>query len=257
LIFRPRRAFGAHIAGLAATGLAIAALAAAAIIVPTPPASAQGLFDFFFKGPRRQGPPPGASSYADPSHPGFSGERERVTAPSGIGGTFCVRLCDGRYFPLQRHSGANPVQLCNSFCPAAETQIFSGSSIDHAAASNGSRYASLRNAFAFRERVVDNCTCNGRDAYGLVTLNVTEDPSLRSGDIVATNEGFVAYSGGGRGGAEFTPIASYPSLPAEWRERLAQTRIAPNNATAIPPEMLRRGAATVREDRGRQVQLDR
>jgi hypothetical protein len=257
LIFRPRRAFGAHIAGLAATGLAIAALAAAAIIVPTPPASAQGLFDFFFKGPRRQGPPPGASSYADPSHPGFSGERERVTAPSGIGGTFCVRLCDGRYFPLQRHSGANPVQLCNSFCPAAETQIFSGSSIDHAAASNGSRYASLRNAFAFRERVVDNCTCNGRDAYGLVTLNVTEDPSLRSGDIVATNEGFVAYNGnGGRRNAEFTPIQSYSGLSPEMRQRLAQTRITPNNATPIPPEAIREGAAAV-DSRGRRVHLDR
>ncbi len=252
LIFRPKRAFGAHV-----LGLAIAALAASAIILPAPTASAQGLFDFFFNGPRRHGPPPSANSYADPSYPGYSGERERVAAPSGIGGTFCVRLCDGRYFPIQRHSGANPAQLCNSFCPAAETQIFSGSSIDHAAASNGSRYASLRNAFAFRERVVDNCTCNGRDAYGLVTLNVAEDPSLRSGDIVATNEGFVAYNGNGRGNAEFTPIQSYSGLSQEMRQRLAQTRIVPNNATPIPPEAIREGAAAVQDSRGRRVQLDR
>lgn len=227
-------------------------------MVPTPPASAQGLFDFFFSGPRRQAPPPSANSYADPGYPGYNGERERVAAPSGIGGTFCVRLCDGRYFPLQRHSGANPTQLCNSFCPAAETQIFSGSGIDYAVASNGNRYASLRNAFAFRERVVDNCTCNGRDAHGLVTLNVTEDPSLRNGDIVATNEGFVAYNGhGGRRNAEFTPIQSYSGLSPEMRQRLAQTRIVPNNATPVSPEAIREGAAAALDSRGRRVQLDR
>jgi hypothetical protein len=252
LIVRPRRAFGAHVAGLV-----IAVLAATVVIVPAPPASAQGVFDFFFRGPRRQGPPPSANSYADPSYPGYSGDRERVAAPSGIGGTFCVRLCDGRYFPIQRHSGASPAQLCNSFCPAAETQIFSGSGIDHAVASNGSRYASLRNAFAFRERVVDNCTCNGRDAHGLVTLSVTDDPSLRSGDIVATNEGFVAYNGtGGRRNAEFTPIQSYSGLSPEMRQRLAHTRITPNNATAVPPEAIREGAAAV-DSRGRRVQLER
>ena len=166
-----------------------------AVVVPSPPASAQGLFDFLFQ--RRPGPPPNASSYADPSYPGF--DRERGSgAPAGLAGTFCVRLCDGRYFPIQRSGGANPAQLCSSFCPAAETRMFSGAGIDHAVATDGTRYASLRTAFAYRERVVDNCTCNGRDPYGLVTLNPIEDTSLRQGDIVATNEGFVAYNGGSR-----------------------------------------------------------
>jgi len=235
----------------------VAAVAATAVIVPAAPASAQGLFDFLFGSPRRPGPPPNARSYADP-YPGFSGDGERRRpAPSGTAGTFCVRLCDGRYFPIQRASGANPAQLCNSFCPAAQTRMFSGAGIDNAVASDGGRYASLRNAFAYRERIVDNCTCNGRDPYGLVTLNATDDPTLRAGDVVATNEGFVAYSGGSRGNAGFTPVASYSGLSAEWRERLAQTRIAPNSATQIPAETLRRGAAAVRDDRGRQVQLDR
>jgi hypothetical protein len=253
LIVRPSRAFGTHI-----VAFALAALTTAAVIIPAPPASAQGLFDFFFKGPRRQGPPPSASSYVDPSYPGYNGERERVSSSSGIGGTFCVRICDGRYFPIQRHSGASPAQLCNSFCPAAETQIFSGSGIEHAVASNGNRYASLRNAFAFRERVVDNCTCNGREPHGLVTLNINDDPSLRSGDIVATNEGFVAYNGtGGRRNAEFTPIGSYPGLSPETRERLAHTRITPTNATPVPPEAIREGAAVAQDSRGRRVQLER
>jgi len=223
-----------------------------AIVVPSEPASAQSLFDFLFRGQRRPGPPPNANAYADP-FPGF--DRERGAQP-GIAGTFCVRICDGRYFPIQRSGGTNPAQLCNSFCPAAETRMFSGAGIDHAVASDGTRYAALRNAFAYRERVVQNCTCNGRDPYGLVTLNATDDQSLRPGDIVATNEGFVAFSGDGRGNAGFTPIASYPGLSPEWRERLAQTRITPNNATSVPPEAIRRGAAA-QDDRGRRVQLDR
>jgi hypothetical protein len=249
LTVRPRKAFGPHV-----VGLLIAAMAATAVIVPSPPASAQGLFDFLFRGQRRSGPPPNANAYADP-YPGHDGERR--SGPTGIAGTFCVRLCDGRYFPIQRPSGANAAQLCNAFCPAAETRMFSGAGIDHAVAGDGTRYASLRNAFAYRERMVANCTCNGRDPYGLVTLDATADPTLRNGDIVATNEGFVAYHGSGRGNAEFTPVASYRGLPAEWRQRLAETRIVPNNATPVSPQALRDGGAAVQDDRGRRVQLDR
>ena len=133
--------------------------------------------------------------------------------------------------------------------------MFSGAGIDHAAASDGTRYASLRNAFAYRERTVENCSCNGRDPYGLVTLDATDDPTLRNGDIVATNDGFVAYNGGNRRNAEFTPVQSYSGLSAEWRERLAQTRIAPSNATPVSPETIREGASNIYDERGRRVQL--
>ena len=136
-------------------------------MVPATPASAQGLFDFLFGSPARPGPPPPPAPMPIPIRAsGHDGERR--PAPSGPAAVFCVRLCDGRYFPIQRARGANPAQLCNSFCPASATRVFSGGGIDHAVASDGSRYASLRNAFAYRERIVDNCTCNGRDAYGLV-----------------------------------------------------------------------------------------
>jgi hypothetical protein len=216
-----------------------------------PPAAAQGLLDFLF-GARRMGPPPSASSYADP-YPSFGGaDQERRPAPSGASAAFCVRLCDGRYFPIQRTNSSNAAHLCNSVCPAAQTKIFSGAGIDHAVASDGSRYANLTNAFAYRERIVENCTCNGRDAHGLVTMSVSNDPTLRSGDIVATNDGFVAYSGNGRTAA-FTPIQSFPGLSMEWRERLAQTRIIPA-ASPVPPEALRTGPMG---DRNRRVQLDR
>jgi len=170
---------------------------------------------------------------------------------------FCVRVCDGRYFPIQRSSGANAAQLCNSFCPSSQTKVFSGGAIDHAVASDGSRYASLRNAFAYRERIVENCSCNGRDPYGLVTQSTTDDPTLRTGDIVATNDGFVAYNGSGRRNAGFTPIQSYPGLSAEWRQRLAHTPIVPSNATPVSPEAVRQGAEAVQDNRGRRAQRDR
>lgn len=246
---RPKRAFQRHVAGLL-----IAALAATAVIAASPPASAQGLFDFFFRGQRRPTPPPNANAYADP-FPSFDGERSAGTP--GVAGNFCVRLCDGRYFPIQRSGGMNPAQLCGSLCPAAATRMFSGAGIDQAVANDGTRYASLRNAFAYRERVVDSCTCNGRDPYGLVTLNANDDPTLRPGDIVATNGGFLAYTSNGGRNAEFTPIESYPGLSPEWRQRLAQTRITPNNATPIPREAISRGAAASQNEGGRRVELGR
>ena len=239
-------------------GLLIAVLSAT---IPVSAAAQGGLFDFLFGSPRRQGPPPSASAYSDPFPgfgPGRNGDTERRAAgPTGSGGTFCVRLCDGRYFPIQRASGANPTQLCNSFCPAAATRVFSGGAIEHAAANDGSRYASLSNAFAYRERTVENCTCNGRDPYGLMTLDATSDPTLRSGDIVATNDGFVAYTGGRRHQAEFTPIESHPGVSGEWRQRLMQTRIVPANASPVTPEAIRETASAIHDDRDRRVQLDR
>jgi len=247
LTVEPGSAFAARL-----LAILIPVVTAMAVIAPVP-ATAQGLFDFFFGGPRRQGPPPSANAYADPNST-YDGERRSA----GMSGTFCVRLCDGRYFPIQRMSAASAAQVCSSSCPASQTKVFSGGGIEHATASDGSRYASLRNAFAYRERVVENCTCNGRDAYGLVTPSVADDPTLRPGDIVATNEGFVAFTGGSnRRSAEFTPIQSYSGLPAEWRERLAQTRIVPSNATPIPPEALRDSTASIPGDRNRRVQLDR
>ena len=183
-------------------------------------------------------------------------QERRPAPPAAPSAVYCVRLCDGRYFPIQRTSGANAAELCKSFCPATQTRLFSGGGIDNAVASDGSRYASLRNAFVYRERVVENCTCNGRDAYGLAPLNATEDPTLRAGDIVATNDGFVAFNGNRRN-ARFTPIHRYRGLSPEWRQRLTQTRIAPNNATAAAPEAIREGAAATQGERDRRAQLDR
>jgi len=89
---------------------------------------------------------------------------------------------------MQRHGNASAVQLCNAFCPAAKTQVFNGSQIDHAVASNGARYTNLANAFVYREKVVPDCSCNGKDSFGLAKIDVKSDPTLRQGDIVATGD---------------------------------------------------------------------
>ena len=114
------------------------ALAATAFATPT---AAQNFFEMLFGGPQRprQSVPQQANPSADPSQSYF-GERPASAPSSGGGGgrvAYCVRLCDGRYFPIQRHANANPVEICNAFCPATQTQVFNGSQIDHAYAANG------------------------------------------------------------------------------------------------------------------------
>jgi hypothetical protein len=229
-------------------GLAIAAAPA--------PAAAQNLFDFFFSGARRPSPPPTATAYADPqAEPNGAGPSDQ-RLESGPAVSYCVRLCDGRFFPIQR-SAATPVEICNSFCPASPTKVFSGGGIDHAVARDGSRYADLSNAFAYRTRLVPGCTCNGKDAFGLAPMKASEDPTLRQGDVIATEDGFVAYSGSRKRVADFTPINSASGVSAESKRQLAQTRIAPAIAPAAGSAQVVNSAASARDGNTRQVQLER
>jgi hypothetical protein len=188
------------------------------------PAAAQNLFEALFGGGfrRHAPPPPQAHSYADPLGM-FGGEARRPSGEFGYGTVYCVRTCDGRYFPLQRHSGSTPAELCRSFCPAAKTMVFSGSKIDTATAQNGTRYADLDNAFAYRDKVSDNCSCNGKDGLGLARVQPLGDPTLRPGDIVATDDGLATYKGNNKT-AEFTPISTSSS---DWARRLAEVKVRP------------------------------
>jgi hypothetical protein len=160
--------------------VAAIAMALAMISAPLGECSAQGLFDFLFGSPRRPDPPPApppAPEVRAPlaTSPGFSG--------GGRSQPYCVRLCDGRYFPVQ-HGSATPERLCQMLCPASQTRIFWGSDIEHAVARDGGRYSGLANAYLFRKREVANCTCNGRDSFGLAPIDVASDPTLRRGDLV-------------------------------------------------------------------------
>ena len=211
----------------------VAATAFAGTLAFVPRASAEGLFDFFFGGLQKQQhqAPAQASFFADPfslNQPPAAAPPRPVTA-SVSGPAFCVRSCDGRYFPLMR-SNASPVQMCQAFCPASATKVFFGSSIDGATSATGERYADSENAFAYRKALRADCTCNGRDPAGLAPVDLTLDTSLHPGDVIATSNGLVAYSGvkvGTGQTAEFTPVAAYPGLTAEVRARLGEMKVAP------------------------------
>src|SRR6266446_10455932 len=219
--------------------LAAVTLVSAVALAPRM-ASAEGIFDFFFGGfqkQQRQGSGQ-ANFFADP----FGLNQQPAPPPrpvaSGSGPAFCVRSCDGKYFPLAR-GHARPVQICQAFCPASATKVFFGSSIDGAYASNGERYADSENAFAYRKALRADCTCNGRDPAGLAPVDLTLDTSLRPGDVIATTDGLVAYSGvrvGASQTAEFTPIASYPGLTADVRARLGEMKVAPITAEKLASE---------------------
>jgi hypothetical protein len=199
--------------------LAIAGLALSIMLLATGAASA-GFLDSLFAGNRQQ---PAALPYAEPAATPSNMPSITVTPrePAAQYTTYCVRLCDGRYFPIQRQSGATPIQACNALCPAAKTKIFSGSEISHASA-GGARYADLENAFLYRKTIVPGCTCNGRDTFGLAPVDVTTDPTLQAGDIVATKDGLQKFTGSQaqlRKGAGFTPVNPSESQ----RRRVATT----------------------------------
>jgi len=215
---------GRKLYGPKAFGLGLAALLCA-----VEAAGAQSLFETLF-GARQPRPEAARSSapqsYADPGRDGSGRAASwsapgRVAAPAGAsqsGGAlaYCVRLCDGRYFPLQRHADMTPVEQCSAFCPASRTKVFFGGEIEGARAADGTRYASLDSAFRYRDRLVPDCTCNGTTSFGLASLDPATDPTLRPGDLVATKDGLMTFQGSRRHGAAFTPVA---------RARLARERL--------------------------------
>ncbi len=119
--------------------------------------------------------------------------KRRDPAPSGIqaeaGAAFCVRTCDGRYYPAQSGTMQSTAESCKNLCPASETKVFSGSSIEHAYSRDGKPYSALTNAFRYRKEIVSDCTCNGKDPVGLASISVKEDKTLRRGDLVVTEAG--------------------------------------------------------------------
>jgi hypothetical protein len=194
-------------------------------------ASAGSLFDLFFGGSQKQQQKAStlANFFADPFGLNQQPAPPRPVA-SGSGPAFCVRSCDGRYFPLTARGSASPVQLCQAFCPASTTKVFFGSTIEGASSANGERYADSENAYSYRKALRADCTCNGRDSAGLAPVDLALDTSLRAGDVIATTDGLVAYSGvkvGVNQSAEFTPVASYPGLTADVRARLGDIKVAP------------------------------
>jgi hypothetical protein len=142
--------------------------------------------------------------------------------PRTVGGqAYCVRTCDGRYFPIMASDNQSRAASCNNFCPASETKVVYGSNIDSAATETGQAYSELPNAFRYRNEIVAGCTCNGKDQAGLAPVKIENDPTLRKGDIVAGADGLMTAgrSADKRGAAlNFSPVsqrisARYQRMP--------------------------------------------
>jgi hypothetical protein len=172
--------------------LAAAALLCASALAPA--AQAQDFFSTLFGGLSRARAPQPYVAMPFANEDGSIPAQRSETRPryaSGGGQAFCVRTCDGRYFPIVASDNASRAASCNSFCPASETKVVYGSNIDSAAADNGKPYSELPNAFRYRNEIVAGCTCNGKDQFGLAPVKIENDPTLRKGDIVAGENGLL------------------------------------------------------------------
>jgi hypothetical protein len=207
-------------------GVMVAAVVMGTLMGSGSEARAENFFDFLFGTLRKM---------ATPSQPD-NNDRLAVPGPERPEGgppqAFCVRLCDGYNFPIAHHANATPVELCDAMCPGSRTSIFQGSVIDDAYSEEGTRYGDLANAFAYRQHLVPNCTCNGKDGLGLASIDAENDPTLQPGDVVATSSGLMAYTPGrsrrGDPTVNFTPIDRYSGLSGELRHHLATVSVAPN-----------------------------
>jgi hypothetical protein len=228
------------------------ALFAAAVAVfamlPATEAAAQ-FFSRIFGGYRQvyPAPPPPYSSHsyaprdANPFNDFFGifrgdyGKEEDKTKGNAFA-HYCVRTCDGKYFPVNRggKGDASLAKVCEAMCPAAETKIFSGAGIDNATATDGKKYMSLPNALAYRKGVVENCSCNGRDPFGVVNVDLENDPTLRTGDFVVRTGGVQVFRGDGtpHKAADFTPIKNAPNMNPALVKQLMAIRVLPNNPNA-------------------------
>jgi len=112
------------------------------------------------------------------------------------GGGYCVRACDGYYFPLIKSSQISGQRSCELACPSARVQLYEGSSIEEARNAKGERYSALRAAFSFRDKFTAGCSCNDPAASHDYFLRLSrKDPTLRAGDVVVGQKGAFFYSG--------------------------------------------------------------
>jgi hypothetical protein len=205
------------------TGLVVGAAALCALAF-APAAHAEDFLSALFGafGARPHAPPPSMRlPFANEGDPSAAApdSRPRVNF-SGGGQAYCVRTCDGRYFPISASDNQTKAASCNSFCPASETKVVYGGNIDNAVTETGKPYSELPNAFRYRNEIVAGCTCNGKDQFGLAPVKIENDPTLRKGDIVAGAGGLMVagHSRDKRSALNFSPVpasvlARYQHVP--------------------------------------------
>ena len=136
-------------------------------------------------------------------------DHEDTETPRDDGQAWCVRGCDGRYFPVTGADDKSRGETCKNLCPASQTLIVHGNTIDSAVTESGKSYSELPNAFRYRNELVAGCTCNGKDRIGLVRVEIDNDQTLRKGDIVAGADGLevARRDADAPGGPKLSPLS--------------------------------------------------
>lgn len=205
--------------GISSRRLVLGALFLSGALCVTQAAQAEDFFSALFGG--LTGSRPSAPSVAPPlfndGQPSDQGGEVRPRRTGGGGQAFCVRTCDGRYFPLSAGDAQTRAASCNNFCPASETKVVYGSSIDQAATQEGKPYSELPNAFRYRTELVAGCSCTGNGQTGLAPVKIENDPTLRKGDIVAGAEGLmVSHSAADKRGAALNMSPASDTIRAKY-----------------------------------------
>jgi hypothetical protein len=207
--------------GTAKTKMALGGIAVLTAVAMAPSARAEDFLSALFGafGVHRPQPPMTRMPYG--------GGESTVFPPEGVGPqprvygggqAYCVRTCDGRYFPISSTGNQSRAASCNSFCPASETKVVYGSGIDNAVTDGGKPYSELPNAFRYRDELVNGCSCNGKDPVGLAEVKIEDDATLRRGDIVAGPDGLmVANRSADRRGASLTLSPAPDSIRSRYR----------------------------------------
>ena len=202
--------------------LALGAVAVSVALIFAPAAQAEDFLSALFgafgaRPPAPATPLPFASEGDNSAAPEALALRPR-TGYSGGSQAYCVRSCDGRYFPIQASDNQSRAASCNSFCPAGDTKVVYGSNIDSAVTESGKPYSELPNAFRYRNEAVAGCTCNRKDQFGLAQVKIENDPTLRKGDIVAGSGGLmIAGRGADKRGASLNLSPASQTLRAHYQ----------------------------------------
>jgi hypothetical protein len=241
----------------AACGLALALAALVAVLCLSSSAEAQFLDQWFGGGGysggysdygyqpryrqrrqfRRERAAPGAESRQQQSQRRGQPRRDEraVFNETTASNSYCVRDCDGYFFPVGIYSGASDTashqRACGRLCPGARMSLYvlrSGSDkIEDAVAARGGAAYSRLMASIHRQGDSEkdkDCSCHAGQPEEQPTNSIYRDPTLRRGDAVMTAHGVEVFHGGGRfpyTKHDFRPLSRSPDVEEPTRRKLA------------------------------------
>ncbi len=203
---------------------------------------------------------------APPPRQHEASRRQRPATPVAVDNgsrAFCVRTCDGFFFPVgpvQSGEGQRAQEAaCTAMCPGAPVRLYTArrGTIEEARSAGGESYSALQTAFRFRERVDASCSCQGSLTRGLANLSLERDHTLRSGDIVVMAEGVRIFREGGRfpyRAQDFVAARNYGRLAADIRRRVDQIEASRAPVIVVASSQSPAPRATPRETRSRDAQ---